>query len=194
MGGRGVSWGASNGPPKPPGAARDAPAKLWRPSILRQTARDAPGTAVAPLDQQGEAGAFQLRQHLTLEATRPSRRAKFVQVASCSVWLAAPQPSSTSRQRKPRSAASRAVPSTQELVEIAGEDELLDPPGAHQPLEAGRVKRAHGRLVQHGLARAWAPARRGSRARGCPACCRRSRRTRACGAAGRSSRAAPSPR
>src|SRR6185295_7260433 len=28
-----VSWGASNGPPKPPGAARDAPAKPWRPSI-----------------------------------------------------------------------------------------------------------------------------------------------------------------
>jgi transposase len=53
-----------------------------------------------------------------LPATRPSRRAKFAPVASCSVWVAAPHPSSTSAQRKPRSAASRAVPSTQEFVEI----------------------------------------------------------------------------
>ncbi len=39
------------------------------------------------------------------------------QAASWSAALAAPQPSSTSTQRNPRSAASRAVPSTQELVE-----------------------------------------------------------------------------
>ena len=30
------SMGASNGPPKPPGAARDAPAQPWRPSLPRR--------------------------------------------------------------------------------------------------------------------------------------------------------------